>query len=400
MFNIVEKKKIFISVSALVIVAGLIAFFTMGFNADVDFTGGYTMSVKVVTEGDEDLKAADTADNKTADAKTADETSGGDTADKTSDSADKTDAAKADDKTSDAAAADKTSDANTSDEKTTDGKTSDANTADTNTADTNADTEDSNLIKTQLVKSEKTALLKTYNFSEDEIRKTVDAVANVKASSVVKSEDGFVIKTNELDAKQASDVKQALADKLGAIKVISEDKVSATVGSELLGSSLQALLIAAVLMLIYISFRFELLSGLSAVLALVHDVLVMLSMYAIFRLPVNTSFIAAMLTIIGYSINATIVIFDRVRENTKYLKKETFSNIVNTSIWQSMGRSVNTSVTTLITIVMVYILGVTSVREFALPIIIGIVCGTYSSIFLAGSFWCLLRGKKANVKAK
>lgn len=395
MFNIVEKKKIFISVSALVIVAGLIAFFTMGFNADVDFTGGYTMSVKVVTEGDEDLKAADTADNKTADAKTADETSGGDTADKTSDGAGKTDAAKADDKTSDAAAADKTSDANTSDEKTTDDKTSDAN-----TADTNADTEDSNLIKTQLVKSEKTALLKTYNFSEDEIRKTVGAVANVKASSVVKSEDGFVIKTNELDAKQASDVKQALADKLGAIKVISEDKVSATVGSELLGSSLQALLIAAVLMLIYISFRFELLSGLSAVLALIHDVLVMLSMYAIFRLPVNTSFIAAMLTIIGYSINATIVIFDRVRENTKYLKKETFSNIVNTSIWQSMGRSVNTSVTTLITIVMVYILGVTSVREFALPIIIGIVCGTYSSIFLAGSFWCLLRGKKANVKAK
>lgn len=395
MFNIVEKKKIFISVSALVIVAGLIAFFTMGFNADVDFTGGYTMSVKVVTEGDEDLKAADTADNKTADAKTADETSGGDTADKTSDGAGKTDAAKADDKTSDAAAADKTSDANTSDEKTTDDKTSDAN-----TADTNADTEDSNLIKTQLVKSEKTALLKTYNFSEDEIRKTVGAVANVKASSVVKSEDGFVIKTNELDAKQASDVKQALADKLGAIKVISEDKVSATVGSELLGSSLQALLIAAVLMLIYISFRFELLSGLSAVLALVHDVLVMLSMYAIFRLPVNTSFIAAMLTIIGYSINATIVIFDRVRENTKYLKKETFSNIVNTSIWQSMGRSVNTSVTTLITIVMVYILGVTSVREFALPIIIGIVCGTYSSIFLAGSFWCLLRGKKADVKVK
>lgn len=396
MFNIVEKKKIFISVSALVIVAGLIAFFTMGFNADVDFTGGYTMSVKVVTEGDEDLKAADTADNKTADAKTADETSDGDAADKTSDGADKTDAAKADDKTSDAAAADKTSDANTADNKTA----SDANTADTNTADTNTDTEDSNLIKTQLVKSEKTALLKTYNFSEDEIRKTVDAVANVKASSVVKSEDGFVIKTNELDAKQASDVKQALADKFGAIKVISEDKVSATVGSELLGSSLQALLIAAVLMLIYISFRFELLSGLSAVLALVHDVLVMLSMYAIFRLPVNTSFIAAMLTIIGYSINATIVIFDRVRENTKYLKKETFSNIVNTSIWQSMGRSVNTSVTTLITIVMVYILGVTSVREFALPIIIGIVCGTYSSIFLAGSFWCLLRGKKADVKAK
>ncbi|UKI36152.1 MAG: protein translocase subunit SecF [Clostridiales bacterium] len=243
--------------------------------------------------------------------------------------------------------------------------------------------------------------MKTYEFSEDDVRKKpLTRLQKVKASSVVKSEDGFVIKTNELDAKQASDVKQALADKYGAIKVISEDKVSATVGSELLGSSLQALLIAAVLMLIYISFRFELLSGLSAVLALVHDVLIMLSMYAIFRLPVNTSFIAAMLTIIGYSINATIVIFDRIRENTKYLKKETFSNIVNTSIWQSMGRSINTTVTTLITIVMVYILGVTSVREFALPIIIGLLCGTYSSIFLAGSFWCLFRGKKADAKVK
>lgn len=387
MFNIVEKKKIFMSVSALVIVAGLIAFFAMGFNADVDFTGGYTMSVKVVTEGDADL-TADAADTK----------------DDTSKDENKTDAdadTKADDTNKDANT-DANKDTSADTDKTADTTAkADSTTADTaKSADTTDDKEDNGLIKTQLVKSEKTAPLKTYEFSEDDVRKTVDAVAKVKASSVVKSEDGFVIKTNELDAKQASDVKQALADKYGVIKVISEDKVSATVGSELLGSSLQALLIAAVLMLIYISFRFELLSGLSAVLALVHDVLIMLSMYAIFRLPVNTSFIAAMLTIIGYSINATIVIFDRIRENTKYLKKETFASIVNTSIWQSMGRSINTTVTTLITIVMIYILGVTSVREFALPIIIGLLCGTYSSIFLAGSFWCLFRGKKADAKVK
>lgn len=387
MFNIVEKKKIFMSVSALVIVAGLIAFFAMGFNADVDFTGGYTMSVKVVTEGDADL-TADTADTK----------------DDASKDENKTDAdadTKADDTNKDANT-DANKDTSADADKTADTTAkADGTTADTaKSADTTDDKEDNGLIKTQLVKSEKTAPLKTYEFSEDDVRKTVDAVAKVKAASVVKSEDGFVIKTHELDAKQSSDVKQALADKYGAIKVISEDKVSATVGSELLGSSLQALLIAAVLMLIYISFRFELLSGLSAVLALVHDVLIMLSVYAIFRLPVNTSFIAAMLTIIGYSINATIVIFDRIRENTKYLKKETFASIVNTSIWQSMGRSINTTVTTLITIVMIYILGVTSVREFALPIIIGLLCGTYSSIFLAGSFWCLFRGKKADAKVK
>lgn len=387
MFNIVEKKKIFMSVSALVIVAGLIAFFAMGFNADVDFTGGYTMSVKVVTEGDADL-TADAADTK----------------DDTSKDENKTDAdadTKADDTNKDANTdANKDTSADTDKTADTTAKADDTTAETAKSADTTDDKEDNGLIKTQLVKSEKTAPLKTYEFSEDDVRKTVDAVAKVKASSVVKSEDGFVIKTNELDAKQASDVKQALADKYGAIKVISEDKVSATVGSELLGSSLQALLIAAVLMLIYISFRFELLSGLSAVLALVHDVLIMLSVYAIFRLPVNTSFIAAMLTIIGYSINATIVIFDRIRENTKYLKKETFASIVNTSIWQSMGRSINTTVTTLITIVMIYILGVTSVREFALPIIIGLLCGTYSSIFLAGSFWCLFRGKKADAKVK
>lgn len=384
MFNIVEKKKIFMSVSALVIVAGLIAFFIMGFNADVDFTGGYTMSVKVVTEGDADLTAdEDKADENKADENKADETNKDANKDTSADA--KTDADKTDDTTAktDGAAADA---AKSADE--------------TKSADAAGDAEDNGLIKTQLVKSEKTAPLKSYEFSEDDVRKTVDAVANVKAASVVKSEDGFVIKTHELDAKQASEVKQALADKYGAIKVISEDKVSATVGGELLGSSLQALLIAAVLMLIYISFRFELLSGLSAVLALVHDVLIMLSVYAIFRIPVNTSFVAAMLTIIGYSINATIVIFDRIRENTKYLKKETFANIVNKSIWQSMGRSINTTVTTLITIVMIYILGVTSVREFALPIIIGLLCGTYSSIFLAGSFWCLFRGKKADAKVK
>lgn len=387
MFNIVEKKKIFMSVSALVIVAGLIAFFAMGFNADVDFTGGYTMSVKVVTEGDADL-TADTADTK--DDASKDENKTDADADTKADDTNKD--ANTDAKKDTSADADKTADTTAKADGTTAGTAK--------SADKTADTEDNGLIKTQLVKSEKTAPLKSYEFSEDDVRKTVDAVANVKAASVVKSEDGFVIKTHELDAKQASDVKQALADKYGAIKVISEDKVSATVGSELLGSSLQALLIAAVLMLIYISFRFELLSGLSAVLALVHDVLIMLSVYAIFRLPVNTSFIAAMLTIIGYSINATIVIFDRIRENTKYLKKETFASIVNTSIWQSMGRSINTTVTTLITIVMIYILGVTSVREFALPIIIGLLCGTYSSIFLAGSFWCLFRGKKADAKVK
>lgn len=348
MFNIIEKKKIFLGISIVVIVAGLIAFFAMGFNADIDFTGGYTMSVKVVTEGSEDAKAL------TEDAK-----------------AEETDAEAAKEETAEAEEVAEATEA------------------------TEEAKEDEELVKTQLVKGENASLLKEYVFDEKEVRDAVANLEGVKVSSVVKSEDGFVLKTNELTAEQASDVKLALAEKFGAIRVTAEDKVSATVGGELFGSSLRALLFAAILMLIYISLRFELLSGISAVIALIHDMLIMLSIYAIFRLPVNTSFVAAMLTILGYSINATIVIFDRIRENTRFLKKETFADIANKSVWQSMTRSINTSVTTLLTIVMVYILGVNSVREFALPIIIGIVAGTYSSIFIAGSIWTLLRGNNS-----
>jgi preprotein translocase SecF subunit len=120
-----------------------------------------------------------------------------------------------------------------------------------------------------------------------------------------------------------------------------------------------------------------------------------LSVYAIFQLPINTTFIAALLTILGYSINATIVVFDRVRENNKLIRRGQFKDIVNTSIWQTLGRSINTSVTTLITLGALYILGVTSIKQFMLPLLIGVVCGTYSSIFIAGNFWVLFKGKKA-----
>ena len=171
-------------------------------------------------------------------------------------------------------------------------------------------------------------------------------------------------------------------------------------GKDLWASAATSVLVAVVLMLIYITIRFELLTGISAVLALCHDMIVMLSVYLVFQIPVNTSFIAALLTILGYSINATIVVFDRVRENSKFLKKETFANIVNKSIWQTMARSINTSVTTLIVLVTLYILGVPSIKEFAFPLIVGVICGCYSSVFIAGQFWVLLKGKGAKVVAK
>lgn len=180
---------------------------------------------------------------------------------------------------------------------------------------------------------------------------------------------------------------------------LSVNNVSPTIGKELAKGAILASIVAVVLMLVYISLRFELLSGVAAIIALIHNVLMLLSAYVILRMPLDTTFIAAILTVIGYSINDTIVIFDRIRENVKFSKREPFADISNKSIIQSLTRTVNTSFTTLITIVLLFILGVDSIRNFALALIIGIVCGTYSSICIATPIWVLLRGdNKATAK--
>ncbi len=182
---------------------------------------------------------------------------------------------------------------------------------------------------------------------------------------------------------------------------LSVNNVSPTIGKELAKGAIVASIVAVILMLIYISIRFELLSGVAAIIALIHNVLILLSAYVILRMPLDTTFIAAILTIIGYSINDTIVIFDRIRENVKYSKREPFADISVKSIAQSLTRTLNTSITTLITIVLLFILGVDSIRNFALALIIGIVCGTYSSIFIATPIWVMLRGEDKNTsKAK
>ena len=238
-------------------------------------------------------------------------------------------------------------------------------------------------------------------FDEMAIRDSLKSVDGVEISAVQKSDENeAIIKTNELTQEQKVAAQDAIKAAFDGAQILSVDNVSASIGADLWNNAAMSIIIAVILMLIYITFRFELLTGISAVLALCHDILVMLSVYAIFKIPVNTSFIAAILTILGYSINATIVVFDRIRENTRFLKKDTFANIVNTSIWQTMARSVNRTVTTLIVLVALYILGVPSIKEFALPLIVGVVCGCYSSVFLSGQFWVLFKGKSAKVVAK
>jgi len=168
------------------------------------------------------------------------------------------------------------------------------------------------------------------------------------------------------------------------------DMVGPAVGKELTLNAIKAIAISWGLILIYIWIRFELKSGVVAIIALIHDILIMFSFVILFGMQVNSSFVAAILTIIGYSINDTIVIFDRIRENMKrYGRQLSRRDIVNKSINATLSRTLNTSLTTLFTITAVYILGVDSIKEFSLPIIIGILAGTYSSLFIAGPLWTM-----------
>ena len=233
------------------------------------------------------------------------------------------------------------------------------------------------------------------DYNEKAITKSLSKVDGVKVSAVQKTDDGVLVKTMFLSDAQTTNVKDVIPKDFEGAKVVSVDSISPTIGKELWRSAAASIAIAALLMLLYITFRFEILSGISAVVALIHDLLIMVSFYAVFRIPVNTSFIAALLTILGYSINATIVVFDRIRENNRLSKKVPFAETVNKSIWQTVTRSINTALTTLFTLVVLYIIGVNSIKEFALPLIVGVVAGTYSSVFISGSVWAMLKGKKA-----
>ncbi|MCR2042528.1 protein translocase subunit SecF [Anaerosalibacter massiliensis] len=180
--------------------------------------------------------------------------------------------------------------------------------------------------------------------------------------------------------------------------LVQSQKFGPTMGKEIRRKALLSSVLAAVAMLIYISWRFEFKFAISAIIALAHDVLVTLSVYAIFRIPINGSFIAAILTILGYSINDTIVIFDRIRENERLSRKESHEKIINKSIKESVTRTINTSITTLITIVLLYILGVEDIKILAFPLIIGVIAGTYSSIFIASPLWYVFKSKEKDAK--
>ena len=289
MLNVIKSKWICIGISLVIILAGVVSFFIQGFNLDIDFTGGTTITVNM--EG----KSFDIADAE----------------------------------------------------------------------------------------------------------KLISDTLGFKASNVQKA-DGDLLINISADGKALSpEQRESLFTAIKTKYTLSEanepsfDSIDPTIGKELRQSAILSCVIALILMLVYITFRFDLSSGIAAVLSLAHNVFVLLAVYTIFQLNINTTFIAAILTIVGYSINDTLVTFDRIREIGRKVRKTPFSVIANKGVNETVTRSIFTSVTTLLTIVVLYVIGVTSIKEFALPIIVGIIVGTYSSIFIASPIWVMF--KKDNV---
>ena len=244
--------------------------------------------------------------------------------------------------------------------------------------------------------------LMTYNMGE-----AFDTAVVTDALSACGIADAQIAKTGEDNTQvqiRISDVENTdelrtqleakLAETYANIEYVDITRVGAVVGGELINNAIKSLTLAAVLMLLYIAVRFDLYSGLAAVIGLVHDIAIMMSFVVILRgfIRVETTFIAALLTIVGYSINNTIIIFDRIRENSHKVgvRQLPRDEIVNISIKESLPRTLNTTITTLLTIVTLYVLGVDSIKQFALPLIIGIISGTYSANMINGYVWSLL----------
>ncbi len=245
---------------------------------------------------------------------------------------------------------------------------------------------------------DETAALESDVFTDTESAAAEPTEAVTDAAADTSADNAAAITADVADTTESAALESG-------VRLKSMDDISPSSGQELARSAFWMSLLACAAILVYITLRFEFTSGCVAIVALVHDVLLLLGVYSLFRWSVNINFIAAVLTVLGYSINNTIVIMDRIRENTRHSRKESYGEIANNSVWQTMTRSINTTVTTLLTIGMVYILGVASIKAFALPIIIGIVVGFYSSVFITGPLWATwkdsaVKAKKANTAAK
>lgn len=231
----------------------------------------------------------------------------------------------------------------------------------------------------------------------DEIRTITDTVdKNMQINYIGENRDGIQLKTKvDLNNEKRTALFNEFSSKYSLTKddLVKSDQFGPAVGKEIQQKALISVIIATLAMLVYISLRFKFEFGIAAVIALLHDVLTVVAVYSIFQIPLNNPFVAAMLTVVGYSINDTIVVFDRIRENMKGARRDSHEEVADLSINQTLSRSINTSLTTLLSIVALYVMGVDSIKEFTLPLIAGIAVGVYSSIFIASPIWVLINKK-------
>ncbi len=238
-------------------------------------------------------------------------------------------------------------------------------------------------------------VLKTYKLDNSPIQ-----LAGEDSSAAVSQ--NVMIRTVDLEENDRKAVMASLKDSLGNYNVLREEKVGSTMGSELMMQALWATLLSWLLIVLYISYRFEFRFGIAAVLALVHDILIVLSVFSLMQKQVDSSFVAALMTIVGYSVNDTIVIFDRIRENLKlhFRKGGNIDELANTSIYQTLTRSIYTVCTVLFTTLALYYFGGDTTKDFAFALLIGFTCGAYSSIFIASPLWVTFRGWAEAKRAK
>ena len=229
-------------------------------------------------------------------------------------------------------------------------------------------------------------VLREYNLDNATIQLSGD-VSNVEASKDV------MIRTMDLEENERKAVMASLKDEIGDYTVLREEKVGATIGGELITDALMATVISWILIILYVSYRFEWRFGIAAILTLIHDVLIVLSVFSFLQKQVDSSFVAAILTIIGYSINDTIVIFDRIRENQRlhFKRGGDLNELANRSIYQTLTRSLYTVFTVLFTTFALYFFGGDTTKDFSFALLIGFFSGSYSSIFIASPLWVVLK---------
>ena len=375
-FSFTKNKNIFFILTAIMIIAGICSFVIRGFNFDIEFVGGTEISYdlkKTVEKSDEDAIKKMVTNIIGADNFSSLRIVG----DNKNTVVIRTKLVSADDEGKwDAAAADV--------EAAVKALYPDS---------TTVSSAEGNSIFSLYTEDSGTAV------TEDDTNAINEALTDVVPDATVTIRDDGTVNVSFDVAGQISEYREAISTQIKELYPDavweSTDTVSAEVSTSLKKSAIVSAVAAIALMLLYIAFRFDFGSAFAAVLCLAHDVFVMLVAYSVFQIPVGSTVIATVLTILGYSINATIIIFDRVRENVKQMPVGIpFSEKVDGGIKSTLMRSLNTTITTLVTIGLIYILGVTSIKQFALPLIVGILAGAYSSICLAGNFWTIFRGKK------